>query len=166
MTATADPDPLQAAAAPATSGHAMSVSPYAGLASRTFAFAIDAGVINAVTFLTGAIAAACLVTLNVPEEVQSSLFAFGGVLAFVWSIGYFVFFWSGSGQTPGCRVLDIRIQMADDGRRLKPRRALLRLVLVPLSLIPLGAGILMILVDRRRRALHDALAGTVVVYTE
>jgi uncharacterized RDD family membrane protein YckC len=35
---------------------------------------------------------------------------------------------------------------------------------LPLSAIPLCAGFLMILVDRRRRALHDRIVRTVVVY--
>ena len=42
--------------------------------------------------------------------------------------------------------------------------ALLRLLALPLSAIPLCAGFLLILVDRRRRALHDRLVRTVVVY--
>jgi uncharacterized RDD family membrane protein YckC len=47
---------------------------------------------------------------------------------------------------------------------LTARRAALRLVLLPLSAIPLCAGFLMILFDGRRRALHDRLAHTVVIY--
>ena len=40
----------------------------------------------------------------------------------------------------------------------------MRVLLLPLSVIPFGAGLWLILVDRRRRALHDQLARTVVVY--
>jgi uncharacterized RDD family membrane protein YckC len=35
---------------------------------------------------------------------------------------------------------------------------------LPLSALPLCAGFLLILVEPRRRALHDVLTGTVVVY--
>jgi uncharacterized RDD family membrane protein YckC len=192
MSAMADPDPLEASVvggvspprdpprapeppppaakplAPAAAGrdHAVSVSPYAGLASRTLAFGIDAGIINGVTFLTGVIVGAGLSVLNVPEGIQSALFALGGLLAIVWTMGYFVFFWSASGETPGNRLLDIKVQVAGENRPPSPRRAFFRALLLPLSAIPLCAGFLLILVDRRRRALHDCLAGTVVGYTD
>jgi hypothetical protein len=39
-----------------------------------------------------------------------------------------------------------------------------RLVGLGLAIIPLGAGFLPVLVDDRRRALQDFLAGTVVLY--
>jgi uncharacterized RDD family membrane protein YckC len=142
------------------------VSPYAGLASRTLAFGLDAGIINGVAFITGLIVGAGLSLLQVPSGVESALAALGGLLAVVWAIAYFVFFWSASGQTPGNRLLDIKVRMADENRPPSPRRAFLRVVLLPLSAIPLCAGFLLILVDRRRRALHDCIAGTVVVYTE
>jgi uncharacterized RDD family membrane protein YckC len=44
-----------------------------------------------------------------------------------------------------------------------PRRALLRFVGLTLAALPLFAGFLLILVDDRRRGLHDRLARTVVV---
>jgi uncharacterized RDD family membrane protein YckC len=40
-----------------------------------------------------------------------------------------------------------------------------RTILLPLSLILLAVGILMILINRNRRALHDLIAGTAVVYS-
>jgi uncharacterized RDD family membrane protein YckC len=166
MTATADPDPLEAAVVATPPEHAVSVSPYAGLASRTLAFGIDAGIINGVTIVTGLIIGAGLSLLHVPKEVESVLVALGGLLAIAWSIGYFVFFWSASGRTPGNRVLKIKVQMAGENRPPSPRRAFVRVLLLPLSAIPLCAGFLLILVDRRRRALHDCLVGTVVVYTD
>ncbi len=51
-----------------------------------------------------------------------------------------------------------------DGQHVGAGRALLRTICIPLSLILLGIGALMILIDRRRRALHDLIAGTAVVY--
>ncbi len=160
------PPPAQPLAPAAGRDHAVSVSPYAGLASRTLAFGVDAGIINGVAFITGLIVGAGLSLLQVPSGVESALAALGGLLAVVWAIAYFVFFWSASGQTPGNRLLDIKVRMADENRPPSPRRAFLRVVLLPLSAIPLCAGFLLILVDRRRRALHDCIAGTVVVYTE
>ena len=51
-----------------------------------------------------------------------------------------------------------------DGRPLRFVRAVLRLLGALLSVLLLFLGYLMILVDGRRRALHDRLVGSVVVY--
>jgi uncharacterized RDD family membrane protein YckC len=59
-------------------------------------------------------------------------------------------------------VLRIRVIPAS-GERLPPRRALVRFIGLTLAVIPLFAGLLPILVDDRRRGLHDMLARTVVV---
>ena len=82
----------------------------------------------------------------------------------LWSIGYFVFFWSSTGQTPGSRVMRIRVIDGRGRAALKPRRALLRVVGLYLAAIPLLAGYLMMLWDDRGRCLQDRLARTLVVY--
>ena len=58
------------------------------------------------------------------------------------------------------RVLDAH----DASVRIKPRRAFLRLVGMTISAILLFTGFLLVLVDNRRRGLHDRIARTVVVY--
>jgi uncharacterized RDD family membrane protein YckC len=135
---------------------------YAGLATRTLAFAVDAAVINAVAWAVAAVVALGLSLLEVPDGVRVLLAAIGAALALVWTVAYFVFFWSADGQTPGNRLLGIRVQTAA-GRPVRARRAVLRLAALPLSALPLCAGFLLILFDERRRALHDRLVGTVVV---
>ena len=82
----------------------------------------------------------------------------------MWAAGYFVTFWSATGQTPGDRVMGILVISADGERRLRPRRSVVRLVGMVLAALPCFAGYLLILVDDRRRGLHDRLARTVVVY--
>jgi len=139
-------------------------SAYAGLASRTVAFALDAAVINLVAWAVTAIVALGFSLITVPEEVRTVLVTTGVVLAAVWAVGYFVFFWSATGQTPGDRVLGLRIQDERMEQPIRGRRAALRLLALPLSALPLCAGFLMILVDDRRRALHDRIARTTVVY--
>jgi uncharacterized RDD family membrane protein YckC len=57
------------------------------------------------------------------------------------------------------------VRDARTGLPLRPRRALLRLLALPLSALPLCAGFLLIVFDARRRALHDRLVGTVVIYS-
>jgi uncharacterized RDD family membrane protein YckC len=55
------------------------------------------------------------------------------------------------------------IQRAD-GRPVGPKHALIRAVAFPLSFLLLGAGFLVALVRPDRRALHDLIADTRVVY--
>lgn len=136
---------------------------YEGLVTRTIAFAIDAAIISAVTVIVGAAVGISLSVLSVPSNVETALFAVGGVACLLWSTGYFVTFWSTTGQTPGDRLLGIRVCRADDGLPLRPASALLRLVALTLSVIPLFAGLVPILFDERRRGVHDMVAGSVVV---
>jgi uncharacterized RDD family membrane protein YckC len=160
------------AVSPATNGAAPRVpelplppgSPYSGLATRALAAAIDVLIIQAVAWIVGAVAAVAASIVDPSEDLQKVLIAAGAVVAALWTAGYFVFFWSTTGQTPGDRVMEIRVQDAADGRPLHFARAVLRLLGALLSALLLFLGYLMILVDERRRALHDRLVGSVVVY--
>jgi uncharacterized RDD family membrane protein YckC len=136
---------------------------YEGLVTRAIAFAIDAAIISGVAVVVGAAVGISLSVLSVPSEVETAAFAFAGGACLLWSTAYFVTFWCTTGQTPGDRVLGIRVCVADDGAALRPARALLRLVALTLAAVPLFAGFLPILVDDRRRGVHDMIAGTVVV---
>jgi uncharacterized RDD family membrane protein YckC len=140
------------------------VKPYVGLVTRALAFALDAALINAVALLTAAVLFLAGSIVNVPEDLEKFAIAAGGALYVLWVVGYFVTFWSTTGQTPGSRALHIRVRPAQ-GERLLPRRALLRFVGLTLAAIPLFAGFLLILVDDRRRGLQDRLARTVVIDT-
>ena len=138
--------------------------PYAGLVTRTIAFAIDIAIIDAAALITGGIVALGLSALKLPDDVQVVLAAVGAALALVWGIGYFAWFWSAAGQTPGDRVLGLQVLRADTGRPIHMSRAIARVGALVLSAIPFCAGFVMILFDDQRRALHDRLVGTVVVY--
>jgi uncharacterized RDD family membrane protein YckC len=141
---------------------AVTTARYAGLVTRTLAFALDAAIINLVAWGTGIVIALGLSLITLPDDVRTLLVAIGGVLACAWAIAYFVFFWSATGQTPGSRVMRIVVLDAATGLPVHAGRAALRLVCLALSAILLCVGFLMILVDGRRRALHDSLARTVV----
>jgi len=137
---------------------------YAGLVTRTIAFAIDIAIVDATALTAGVIVALGLSALELPSTVQTVLAAVGAALAVVWAIGYFAWFWSAAGQTPGDRALGLQVLQAETGRTLPLGRAILRVGALVLSAIPFCAGFVMILFDDRRRALHDRLVGTVVVY--
>jgi uncharacterized RDD family membrane protein YckC len=139
------------------------VTRYIGLTTRTLAFAVDAAIITAITWSTGAVVALCLSLIGIPGDIKTLIAAIGTVLTAVGSVGYFVFFWSARGQTPGDRMLGFRVVDAATGEPINARRALVRVGGVVLAAIPLCAGFLLILVDSRRRGLQDRIARTVVV---
>ena len=60
-------------------------------------------------------------------------------------------------------MLGVRVVRAD-GAVAEPRRGVIRSLVFPLSFLLLGLGFLGILVQRERRALHDLIAGTAVIY--
>ncbi|MGF1613794.1 MAG: RDD family protein [Gammaproteobacteria bacterium] len=75
---------------------------------------------------------------------------------------YFGWFWTHGGQTLGMRAWRIRVQR-DDGGTVTWQLAFVRFCSAILSWLPLGAGYLWMLVDRRGLAWHDRWSGTVVV---
>jgi uncharacterized RDD family membrane protein YckC len=136
---------------------------YEGLVTRGIAFSVDAALINLIAFVVGVAVGLSLSVLHLPHGVETAIVAVSGAAYLAWVAAYFVTFWSTTGQTPGNRLLRIRVCRADGGDALRPRVALLRLVALILAALPLFAGFLPILIDDRRRGLHDMIADTVVV---
>jgi uncharacterized RDD family membrane protein YckC len=135
---------------------------YVGLATRVVSFVVDAALINLVALIAGIGASLILSLLHLPGPLKAVLAAIGGVVYILWSVGYFVVFWSTTGQTPGARVMQIRV-VTTFGEPLKPRRALVRCVGVLLAALPLFAGFVLILFDAKRRGFQDRFAGTLVI---
>jgi uncharacterized RDD family membrane protein YckC len=135
---------------------------YVGLVTRALAFAIDAALINGIAILVTAVLSLTVSIVQIPDSWIAVAVAAGGMAWLLWTIGYFVAFWSARGQTPGSRALRIRV-VPTEGAALRPRRALVRFGALLLAALPLGAGFLIILFDDRRRGLHDRIARTVVI---
>ncbi len=138
--------------------------PYAGFVTRAIAFAIDGAVILVVAAFVGLVVGLGLSVLKVPDNVVKAFVALGGVAYVCWSFGYFVTFWATTGQTPGDRLMQIRVRRSSEDRPLPPRLAVVRLVGLTMAAIPLGAGFVPILLDDRRRGFQDWLARSVVVH--
>lgn len=146
-------------------GHAEALPvPYAGLATRGAALTVDAALAQVVFVVGGALIGlvASLFGKLRPEWLVGTLVG-GGWLLVVGT--YFVAFWSTVGQTPGMRLMRLRV-LGHAGAPPGLGRSLVRLVGLALAIIPLFAGFLPVLVDDRRRALQDFLAATIVVYEE
>jgi uncharacterized RDD family membrane protein YckC len=136
--------------------------PFAGLTTRGLALAVDALVVN-VLFLTGA-AFVGLVTSFVGELRPVWLAAALSAAAWlVLNVAYFAGFWAAVGQTPGMRLMRLRV-VGNSGAAPGLGRSAVRFVGLLLAIAPCLAGFVPALVDERRRALPDFLAGTLVVY--
>jgi uncharacterized RDD family membrane protein YckC len=137
---------------------------YAGSVSRFVAYAIDVGVISALFGLTLAAVsfAASLITGHTFSWNRSGLPV--AIAYSCWSFVYFGYAWAVSGKTFGMAMLGVQV-VSREGGTAGPRRAIVRTLVFPLSFLLLGLGFSGIVVGRERRALHDVIAGTAVVYT-
>jgi uncharacterized RDD family membrane protein YckC len=131
-----------------------------GLFTRAISWVLDAVLINLAAIVAGLGAALVLSIFPVSKDLRPTLEAIAGGLYVLWTAGYFIVFWSTTGQTPGARVMQIRLVTANR-ERLKPARALVRWVGMNLAMLPLFAGYLPILF--RRRGFPDWLAHTLVL---
>lgn len=142
----------------------MKTARLAGFVTRVLGFAIDVVILDiAALALGGGLAWAANVLgidLNPSVPLVAALAAAGWLVLIS---NYLVAFWCLTGQTPGMRFMGIRVT---DRRGATPglTRSLRRLVGMYLAALPAGAGFLLVLVDDRRRGLHDRLAGTLVIH--
>jgi uncharacterized RDD family membrane protein YckC len=135
---------------------------YAGAASRTAAYLIDAGLI--VGLYTVTVSAARFIADVVFGKQLLSDGSLVWVIAFVvWSFFYWFYCWGAAGKTPGAALLGIRV-VRRDGGHLGFRRAFVRTVVFPFSFLFFGLGLVGVVIGREHRALHDVAAGSTVVY--
>lgn len=137
----------------------------AGFTSRTIAYCIDAVVITTTFSIIGAVVTSIstLIELDIPDlEAQHRAAAVtAGVLtvAAVYELlGWWLF-----GKTVGKLVMGLRVVRVDGGR---PRlvQSAVRVIGYGISAAFFMMGFIWILFDRRRRAWHDHMARTYVVY--
>ncbi len=135
---------------------------YAGLATRLVAYVIDLLIVAALEAAIGMfgqfLVSILPQTVLTGEQVTVAFAIIGALSYFV----YYIAFWVLAGQTPGKAVMGLRI-VRTNGGRIGFWRALIRVLCYVVSPI-LYLGSPLILIDRRRQALHDKIAGTLVVY--
>jgi uncharacterized RDD family membrane protein YckC len=137
---------------------------YAGFASRFIAFIIDC-VLSIAVFEIALAAASFAASVLTGASIHWSRGKPWVVIAFfAWQFFYYAYFWTASGKTPGMQLLGVQV-VGRDGSRVGNRRGLVRTLAFPLSFLLLGLGFVGILLGRDRRALHDSIADTAVVYT-
>ncbi len=137
---------------------------YAGPVSRIGALGLDVFVISSTfTLLLAGIAYLIDVLFGSSADPTDSS---GWIAAVVFLLYAFAYFWISqaiTGRTVSQALVGIKVIRAD-GRPLGPGAAAVRAVVLPFSFALFGIGALMALVDRRRRALQDLVAGSSVVY--
>ncbi len=153
-------DRAEAAAHRALGRQPAGASGFGGLAARGIALVVDLMVAHAAfLFVAGSVA----LIASLAGSLRSGWLA-GSVASAAWAVvvvAYFVGFWSTTGQTPGMRLLRLRV-LAASGRPPALWRSLVRLVGLIVAIALLFLGFVPVLFDRRRRALQDYLARTVV----
>ncbi|MFM8237557.1 MAG: RDD family protein [Actinomycetota bacterium] len=85
------------------------------------------------------------------------------VALLAWQFVYFAYCWTLSGKTPAMALLGLRV-VRGDGSDLDRNRAALRALTLPLGAVCFGLGYVGVVLGRRRRALHDVIADTGVIY--
>jgi uncharacterized RDD family membrane protein YckC len=137
----------------------------AGFWRRWGAFLVDQTLFLAAWgILAGWITVLYLAVARWPEDLRGVVFlvALLIVLWFVLTLAWATVFVGGCGQTPGKILFGIAV-VREDGESVGYRRAFGRALGFCLAALPLGLGFVGILFTRRRRGLHDWLAGTRVV---
>jgi uncharacterized RDD family membrane protein YckC len=140
--------------------------PYASFSLRVVAFVLDTMVAASVIALFVAIGGLqILIRSNGGDDPTDSetytgiAIALSSLLFLPW---YFIATWWWKGQTLG--MMAVHIAVTDrEGHLPSFGRAFLRALVYPLSFVPLATGFATILFDSESRALHDMLAGTVVL---
>jgi uncharacterized RDD family membrane protein YckC len=147
---------------------------YAGFFSRGAAYALDRLISSGITFVILMVIDFFLSLFQVDQwlanavqdnpifAVLALLLSTAGLQILV-SIIYDIGFWMLSGQTPGKRVMGLRVIRAD-GTRLRFGNAVRRQIGYWISAI-FFIGFLWILFDNKRQGFHDKLAGTIVTYS-
>jgi uncharacterized RDD family membrane protein YckC len=137
---------------------------YAGIVTRVAAFGIDVVVAMTLFTLGGAVLEYVSSSLIGRPVSLSNAPIISVVLLALWLLIYFAYPIAVGGRTLGMAFVGLEV-VTKEGRTVSGKGAVLRTLFLPLSIVFLGIGILLILLNRDRRALHDLVAGTAVVYS-
>jgi uncharacterized RDD family membrane protein YckC len=137
---------------------------YAGAVSRLAAYVVDLGALSTLLAVGSAVAAFLIAVITGHEPDLSRDRDLAGVGLGIWGFVYFAGSWALAGRTLGMALLGVRVARPD-GTAISALQAVIRTLAFALSVALFGLGFLGILFHAQRRALHDLIAGTTVVYT-
>jgi uncharacterized RDD family membrane protein YckC len=149
--------------------HSVSLAslPKAGFWIRGVAFLMDAILVAALTWFGGLLVHGSVWlggTISTTPEVALEWLesAAGMTLSVFIEIAYFTLYVGHSGQTPGKKLLRLKI-IRTNGEDVGFGLAVVRWIGQAISFLALGIGYLMIAFTRNKQGLHDKIAGTYVV---
>jgi len=145
---------------------------YGGFWRRLYAFAIDKfilGFIGMILFFVGTTALGLGISPYDMAADPDALMALGGKVFLLYQavtllldMAYFTYFHGTTGQTPGKRIMGLRV-VQETGEPIGLGTGFLRWVGYIVSALPMLMGFLWAGADRRKQGWHDKIAGTVVI---
>jgi uncharacterized RDD family membrane protein YckC len=141
---------------------------YAGFVTRMLGFILDRLILGAIIALITMLAGFLLNLFDInqflgtEELARLIMIILALVVILLIILSYHIGFWLLAGQTPGQRLMGVRI-VRTNGDRVTFWPALGRFLGYFVSSI-LFLGFLWVLVDDRRQGFHDKIAGTVALY--
>lgn len=142
---------------------------YGGFVTRLAAYWIDQAIVAGIVTVIMTVIRYVLDLFGISELLASGKYVDLILLISVLLVtvltnaSYHIAFWMLAGQTPGKRLMGVRV-VRSAGGRIRFWRAVVRWLGYSVSGI-LFIGYLWILVDNKRQGFHDKLADTVVVYS-
>jgi uncharacterized RDD family membrane protein YckC len=140
---------------------------------RLVAYLIDSVLLTAILLVVILVPVGAVLALADPvpagvgrppdDPLLVGAFILAVVLMFVVVFGYFPYFWARGGQTPGMRPFRLVIVRDRDGGPISPGVAFLRMVGMYFVSAVFYLGFIWVFVDKRNRAWHDLIAGTLMV---
>jgi len=136
----------------------------AGVATRLFAFFVDLFTIL-LLFTVGGHVVSFVLSIVLGSDVHLSDSSLASSLALLlWAFTYCAYLLSAYSCTLGMAAFGIRVVRLD-GEMLDTRHAVVRVLAFPLSFLVFCVGFVFIVLRRDRRALHDVIARTAVIYS-
>ncbi|MCA9917431.1 MAG: RDD family protein [Anaerolineales bacterium] len=151
---------------------------YAGFISRLSAFIIDLVIVTIIIIVSTWIVSTILNFFGLSRlfmlpdaegslevtTIQPIALMLAGMSTSAFAIGYFLFSWVLTGQTPGKVIVGLRI-VCLDGQPMTFARSIRRMIGYWLAALPFFLGFMWTLLDDRRQGWHDKFAHTCVIYT-
>jgi uncharacterized RDD family membrane protein YckC len=139
----------------------MSEQQYAGFWIRVVAALIDTGLIFLVTIPV-------LMAIYGEEYLHlmwesAYVGAWDIVLSYILPAIAVIAFWVYRSATPGKMMLKMKIVDAKTGGKLSVRQSIVRYLGYYVAILPLFLGLIWVGIDKKKRGLHDKMAGTVVI---
>jgi len=138
-----------------------------GFAPRLLATLIDGAIVGFLSFMLAFVIGlvALFTNLIIVDQESNSIGLLTIVSLLVFSVIYYVGFWTNDGQTLGNTVVGLKV-IRTDGSRLSVGRALLRFIGYLINMILFSIGFIWAAFDPKRQGWHDKLADTLVVSVE